>query len=514
MLAIISLRSQKKLVHQQRLISHGSDKNRNQIEPDDYYEKVVKGTIQLPTNLKIRIQNALKNFSKQQLQKEGGELSQMLRKRTVSSHKEVDTKSSESPLEKEKTIAYNKGKALAYIAHRMPGVYACTKRVFQEISVQMPSWEPRTMLDFGSGPGTAIWSASESWDSLKRAQQPINRFSERNDSSSRSPRRLSKGVEEVQSPRILAIEPSSAMLDVAQEFILKDFQGVEWRRFLASSANTTDNINMNVNNDIHTNQPAPPSDDSSVSSKSTKKARGKAGLVELAGWPEGVYDLVVGSYVFSEMNAGDWPATLVSLWDQVAAGGVLVIVEPGTPVTWDVVRQLRTLILSQTHPEQLFEPHILAPCPHSFSCPMVGTSDWCHYSQRVERMALTKGTKLGSSINWEDEKFAYLAVVKQPVLHRFASPTQRRWVTPLLPYQPHYRRLVKATLRRGSHVILDACVPTGKLERVVIPKSQGSALYKAARSAKWGDKWLYNDKNNATISGTEEQLTAEEEELN
>ena len=28
---------------------------------------------------------------------------------------------------------YNQGKSLAYVAHRMPGIYACTYRVFHEV---------------------------------------------------------------------------------------------------------------------------------------------------------------------------------------------------------------------------------------------------------------------------------------------------------------------------------------------------------------------------------------------
>ncbi len=51
--------------------------------------------------------------------------------------------------------------AIAYVASRMPGCYAAIYNIMDELSVRLPLFRPRSMLDFGSGPGTAVWAAQE-----------------------------------------------------------------------------------------------------------------------------------------------------------------------------------------------------------------------------------------------------------------------------------------------------------------------------------------------------------------
>ncbi len=43
----------------------------------------------------------------------------------------------------------------------MPGCYAAVARVLDELRLRLPDFAPRSMLDFGAGPGTAIWAARE-----------------------------------------------------------------------------------------------------------------------------------------------------------------------------------------------------------------------------------------------------------------------------------------------------------------------------------------------------------------
>ncbi len=56
---------------------------------------------------------------------------------------------------------YDSAKVAAYASSRMPACYAVLFRVFDELHLHLPHFAPRTMLDFGSGPGTAIWAARE-----------------------------------------------------------------------------------------------------------------------------------------------------------------------------------------------------------------------------------------------------------------------------------------------------------------------------------------------------------------
>ena len=49
---------------------------------------------------------------------------------------------------------------LAYTVTRMPATYAAVAAVLDEVSLRMPGFSPRTLLDLGSGPGTATWAAA------------------------------------------------------------------------------------------------------------------------------------------------------------------------------------------------------------------------------------------------------------------------------------------------------------------------------------------------------------------
>lgn len=56
---------------------------------------------------------------------------------------------------------YDSTRVAAYASSRMPACYAVLYRVFDELHLHLPHFSPSTMLDFGSGPGTAIWAARE-----------------------------------------------------------------------------------------------------------------------------------------------------------------------------------------------------------------------------------------------------------------------------------------------------------------------------------------------------------------
>ena len=110
----------------------------------------------------------------------------------------ADAASSESP-----PLLYGPTETLAYVLHALLPSFGVALRVFNEIHAALPAWAPRSMLDFGAGPGAAPWAAREVWpDSL-------------ND--------------------YVLVEPSRSMAQVA-EHMLADFPGVVTRRSLAEVA--------------------------------------------------------------------------------------------------------------------------------------------------------------------------------------------------------------------------------------------------------------------------------------
>jgi len=58
---------------------------------------------------------------------------------------------------------------LAYIATRMPATYAVIAKVMREVKLRIPHLKLESLLDLGSGPGTALWACAEEFPSLKQA---------------------------------------------------------------------------------------------------------------------------------------------------------------------------------------------------------------------------------------------------------------------------------------------------------------------------------------------------------
>ncbi|MET9565210.1 small ribosomal subunit Rsm22 family protein [Streptomyces tauricus] len=169
-------------------------------------------------------------------------------------------------------------------------------------------------------------------------------------------------------------------------------------------------------------------------------------------------DLVTVSYVLGELTEDGRGAVVDAA---VAAGRAVVIIEPGTPDGYARVIAARDRLIGAGF-------FVAAPCPHSAACPIVPGEDWCHFSARVSRSSLHRQVK-GGSLAYEDEKFSYVAVTREPVA-------------------PVASRVVRRPQIRKGQVLLDLCEVEGGLRRSTVTKRQGS-LYKEARDAAWGDGW-------------------------
>ncbi|KAH7665975.1 DNA helicase protein [Dioscorea alata] len=64
---------------------------------------------------------------------------------------------------------YQEDVTVAYVASRMPSVYSACHRVLKEVRQRLPGFSPTSVLDFGAGPGSALWAMREVWPrSLER----------------------------------------------------------------------------------------------------------------------------------------------------------------------------------------------------------------------------------------------------------------------------------------------------------------------------------------------------------
>lgn len=171
-------------------------------------------------------------------------------------------------------------------------------------------------------------------------------------------------------------------------------------------------------------------------------------------------DLVTAGYLLGELA----PRERNEVIDAIAsrAGGVVVIVEPGTPEGFRTVLVARDRLVAGG-------ARVLAPCPHGRACPLA-EPEWCHFAVRLDRSPLHRSLK-GGSAPFEDEKFSYVAALLGPaagVLDPGDGPA----------------RVVRRPARRRGFVELSLCGSHG-LERVRV--SRRDPGYPAASRRRWGD---------------------------
>lgn len=172
--------------------------------------------------------------------------------------------------------------------------------------------------------------------------------------------------------------------------------------------------------------------------------------------PDGT-DLVTVSYVLGELTPDDRRAVVAA----AAAAPAVVLIEPGTPDGYLRIREARDQLIAAGL-------RIVAPCPHSGTCPIIEGQDWCHAAARVSRSSLHRQVK-GGSLPYEDEKYSYVAATS-------------------LAAAPAAARIVRRPQIRKGQVLLDLCTDEEGLVRTTVTKRHGDA-YRAARDAAWGDDW-------------------------
>jgi ribosomal protein RSM22 (predicted rRNA methylase) len=166
------------------------------------------------------------------------------------------------------------------------------------------------------------------------------------------------------------------------------------------------------------------------------------------------HDLVIAAYALGE---GPSAAVVSRLWQ--AARLALLILEPGSTRGFTFIRDIRSRLLAAG-------AHMLAPCPTEGPCPMADP-DWCHFAARVERSSLHRRLK-EAELSYEDEKFSYVAVTREPA-------------------GPAGARVLRRPRQQPGLILLETCTPRG-LETVRVAK-RDRERFRAARRAAWGSEW-------------------------
>lgn len=169
-------------------------------------------------------------------------------------------------------------------------------------------------------------------------------------------------------------------------------------------------------------------------------------------------DLVICSYVLNELNDKDRKLALEKLWE--ATNKVLLIIEPGTPLGFKEIKELRRKLLN-------YGGGIIAPCPNIESCP-IAENDWCHSTCRIARSKVHKILKNGD-VPYEDEKFSYISVYKS-----------EEGVN-----KNGYARVLRHPIIESGKITLQLCTENGILTKIVTKKDK--ELFKIARKINCGD---------------------------
>jgi len=65
-------------------------------------------------------------------------------------------------------VARSDSDVVAYAAYRMPATYAADVAALAALREQREGWNPRTMLDLGTGLGSGAWAATRVWPSIEQ----------------------------------------------------------------------------------------------------------------------------------------------------------------------------------------------------------------------------------------------------------------------------------------------------------------------------------------------------------
>jgi ribosomal protein RSM22 (predicted rRNA methylase) len=162
----------------------------------------------------------------------------------------------------------------------------------------------------------------------------------------------------------------------------------------------------------------------------------------------------MAAYVLGELPVQTHEGFVQQLWQHTL--DTCVIVEPGTPRGFDLVRQAGACLVGA-------EALILAPFPWDWEC-LESAHDWCHFSERVPRTRLHRAAK-NAELSYEDEKYCYIAA--------------SRWEG-----VPIAARVIRQPQVRSGHIRLVLCTPEG-VKHLVVARSQGEA-YRRAKHLAWG----------------------------
>ncbi|CAM9134901.1 unnamed protein product [Ectocarpus fasciculatus] len=414
-------------------------------------------------------------------------------------------------------VVYGPSETFAYVYHRMVPAYTVLHRVMAELKSEMPDFNPRSMLDFGSGPGTSTLAVWDVW-----GVDGGSSVAQDGEETGKAGSNLSE---------VRMVEESQSMKDAC--------------KIMLEPLTNTGRIRTGFG--------------TSLLEEARTAGRGGPG-----GAPGGKkFDLVVAAYSLSHLptHASRAAATAV-MWSLVAPGGALVLVEDGSAKGSHTVRSARHMVLrpSAPSPEQAGDtskqrgnrqgkrnererqppprPYVVGPCRHDKECPLQA-GEFCRLQQKARKMS-SPATEFvpWNAVNVTSSAvksvpFSYVSIRKgspereagqdEGVGGRTSSSSvdllkafvqQRKnlndggslrdamdslgtdGISDAILRRDDWARLIRKPLKAKGHALLDVCSPEGNIQRKVVAKGKWKGvpgMFVAARKSQVGGLWPYLD---------------------
>lgn len=355
-------------------------------------------------------------------------------------------------------IEYSPQLAVAYLYSRMPQTYNVLIRILKELKSRNPDWKPKSVLDYGAGLGSGILSV-------------LNEF----------------GFDTIK--KMACVEPNKFMRKLG--------------RYLVE--NTHEDKDLDI-----------------------VWVESLAMLPGIGGMERGKYDLIILSHVLQEIISSKAREMIIdTLYNRLSNNGVFLIVEPGSPKGYRFINDIREYVIEKKsecsskinelktkldiendekvklqiknkidHLINSENVNILAPCQHSFTCPMANKpNDWCHFSQMIKKYEKIIIPRVKKDSDLLNEKYSYLVIKKgEHIVDTINEKLNEDDLSlPELSYK--WSRLIRQSLKRQKHTLIDLCTNKGTLERRIISRSNGiDHGSKIVRKVKWGELWIFQDR--------------------
>ncbi|XP_057381358.1 methyltransferase-like protein 17, mitochondrial [Daphnia carinata] len=228
-----------------------------------------------------------------------------------------------------KPVVYNQSMAMAYLVARLAPDFASLYKIFSEIRSRDPGFQPQNLFDFGSGIGTALWSAKSCWG--------MDKFKE-----------------------VFCVDSSVDMNNLAITLI----QGGVWPNQQGESRVMGED-----------------------GTEGSSTLKGFYFRQFMPASPAVKYDLVVCAHTLLELPSAELRLQMaLSLWRK--SQGYLVFVEHGSRAAYEVIVEIRDFLLSLSDEgkEANLEGHVFSPCPHEARCPRFADSTPCNFEAKYESL--------------------------------------------------------------------------------------------------------------------------------